>query len=80
MGMDFRSVPPKDLQPDQELLSTAIEIARETGAKITITEDIDSGVKGCDFLCTDVWVSMGEAEEVWKERITQLPPIRLIVR
>ena len=77
MGMDFRSVSPKDLQPDQELLSTAIEIAKETGARITITEDIDSGVKGCDFLCTDVWVSMGEPEEVWKKRIAQLLPYQI---
>ncbi len=77
MGMDFRSVSPKDLQPDQELTATAIEIAKETGAEITITEDIDSGVKGCDFLCTDVWVSMGEAEEVWKERIAQLLPYQI---
>ncbi len=77
MGMDFRSVSPKDLQPDQELAATAIEIAKETGAGITITEDIDRGVKGCDFLCTDVWVSMGEAEEVWKERIAQLLPYQI---
>lgn len=72
MGMDFRSVSPQSLQPDQGLVSTALSIAKETGAKITITENIESGVKGCDFLCTDVWVSMGEPEEVWKERINQL--------
>ena len=77
MGMDFRSVSPKDLQPDQELAATAIEIAKETGARITITEDTESGVKDCDFLCTDVWVSMGEAEEVWKERIAQLRPYQV---
>lgn len=77
MGMDFRSVSPKDLQPDEELLSTANEIARETGARITIKEDIDSGVRDCDFLCTDVWVSMGEGEEVWKERIDQLLPYQI---
>ena len=59
------------------MLSTAIEIAKETGARITITEDIDSGVKGCDFLCTDVWVSMGEPEEVWKKRIAQLLPYQI---
>lgn len=77
MGMDFRSVSPGNLQPDQELVATAVDIAKETGAKITITEDIDNGVKGCDFLCTDVWVSMGEAEDVWKERIGQLFPYQI---
>lgn len=77
MGMDFRSVSPVSLQPDPELVATALEIAKESGARITITEDIDSGVKGCDFLCTDVWVSMGEPEDVWKERITQLLPYQV---
>jgi ornithine carbamoyltransferase len=77
MGMDFRSISPGNLQPAQELASTAVEIAKETGAKITITEDIDSGVKDCDFLCTDVWVSMGEPENVWKERIAQLLPYQI---
>ena len=77
MGMDFRLISPGNLQPAQELASTAVEIAKETGAKITITEDIDSGVKDCDFLCTDVWVSMGEPEGVWKERISQLLPYQI---
>jgi len=77
MGMDFRSVSPANLQPDQKLVATALEIAKETGARITITDDIDSGVKGCDFLCTDVWVSMGEPEEVWKERIAALLPYQV---
>jgi len=77
MGMDFRSVSPKGLQPDQTLVSKTLAIAKETGAKITITENIDSGVKNCDFLCTDVWVSMGEPEEVWKERIAQLRPYQI---
>ena len=77
MEMDFRAVSPKDLQPDKALVSTALSIAEETGAKITVTEDIYRGVKGCDFLCTDVWVSMGEPEEVWKERIAQLRPYQV---
>lgn len=77
MGMDFRSISPGDLQPDRELVSTAVEIAKETGAQITISEDIDSGVKDCDFLCTDVWVSMGESENIWKERIAQLLPYQI---
>jgi ornithine carbamoyltransferase len=77
MGMDFRSVAPKKVQPDRELVTRAQEIARDTGARITITEDLAGGVKGCDFLCTDVWVSMGEAEEVWKERIDLLKPYQV---
>jgi ornithine carbamoyltransferase len=72
MGMDYRSVAPKSVQPDEKLIEKAKEIAGDTGANIVITEDIDKGVKGCDFLCTDVWVSMGEAESVWKERIELL--------
>ena len=72
MGMDFRSVAPAEVQPDKDLVSQAKKIAEETGAKITITDDLDKGVKGCDFLCTDVWVSMGEPEDVWKERIELL--------
>jgi ornithine carbamoyltransferase len=72
MGMDFRSVAPKSVQPHQELVAKAQEIAEQTGAKITLTDYLDSGVKDCDFLCTDVWVSMGEPEEVWEERINLL--------
>jgi len=77
MGIDFRSVSPGNLQPGQHLVSTALEIAKETGAKITITEDIAAGVKNCDFLCTDVWVSMGEPENVWKERVSTLLPYQV---
>lgn len=77
MGMDFRSVAPKSVQPHQKLVADVQEIAKQTGAKITITDDLDSGVKGCDFLCTDVWVSMGEPEEVWKERISLLKPYQV---
>ncbi len=72
MGMDFRSVAPKAVQPSAELVAQCKEIAKETGAKITVTEDVAEGVKDCDFLYTDVWVSMGEADEVWKERIELL--------
>ncbi|MBW1677861.1 MAG: ornithine carbamoyltransferase [Deltaproteobacteria bacterium] len=77
MGMDFRSVAPKSVQPNAELVSKAKKIAEESGAKITITDDLESGVKGCDFLCTDVWVSMGEPEDVWKERIALLKPYQI---
>jgi len=77
MGMDFRSVAPKNVQPDKDLVSQAKKIATETGAKIMITDDPGQGVKGCDFLCTDVWVSMGEPEDVWKNRIEMLQPYQV---
>jgi ornithine carbamoyltransferase len=77
MGMDFRSVAPKSVQPNAELVSKAKKTAEQTGAKITITDDLESGVKGCDFLYTDVWVSMGEPEDVWKERIALLKPYQI---
>jgi ornithine carbamoyltransferase len=77
MGMDFRSVAPTSVQPHRDLAAQAHEIARQTGARITITDDLDSGVKDCDFLCTDVWVSMGEPEEVWEERIELLKPYQV---
>lgn len=77
MGMDFRSVAPKSVHPDKKLVSRAQEIAKDTGAKIKITDDLDSGVKGCDFLYTDVWVSMGESQDVWKERIELLKPYQV---
>ena len=77
MGMDFRSVAPKAVQPTAELVAQAMEIAKETGAKITVTDNVEEGVKGCDFLYTDVWVSMGEADEVWKERIELLKPYQV---
>jgi len=77
MGMDFRVVAPKSVQPNPQLVETALGIAKETGAKITLTEDLDSGVKGCDFIETDVWVSMGEAASVWEERIKLLKPYQV---
>jgi ornithine carbamoyltransferase len=77
MGMDFRAIAPKSLQPDAKLAATAMDIAGLTGADILITDDIDAGVKGCDFLYTDVWVSMGEADNVWKERIKLLQPYQI---
>ncbi len=77
MGMDVRIVAPKALQPARELVDQCLEIARETGARITITDDPQAGVKGCDFLYTDVWVSMGEPDAVWKERIGLLKPFQV---
>jgi len=58
-------------------VALAKKIAKHTGAKITITDNLDSGVKGCDFLYTDVWVSMGEPEKVWQERIKLLKPYQV---
>lgn len=76
MGMDFRSVAPTSLQP-AGLVTTAREIAKETGATITLTDDVAEGVAGCDFIATDVWVSMGESEEVWAHRIELLEPYQV---
>ena len=77
MGMDVRIVAPKALQPAKELVDKCMEIAKETGARITITDNPQEGVKGCDFLYTDVWVSMGEPAEVWAERIAMLKPYQV---
>ena len=77
MGMDVRIVAPKALQPSADLVSKCQEIAKETGARITITDDVDKGVKGCDFVYTDIWVSMGEPDSVWKERIDMLMPYQV---
>ncbi len=72
LGMDVRLVGPDSLQPDPELLEQCQNIAKETGARITFTNDVKKGVEGCDFLYTDVWVSMGEPYSVWEERIKLL--------
>ena len=77
MGMDFRAAAPKACWPAEELVAKCREIAKETGAKITLTESVEEGVKGCDFLYTDVWVSMGEPDTVWAERIKLLTPYRV---
>ena len=77
MGMDFRSIAPKSVQTNPELVAKATEIAKGTGARITISDDPAEGIKGCDFLCTDVWVSMGEPDEVWQERIELLQPYQI---
>jgi len=77
MGMDVRIVAPKALQPSADLIAQCQEIAKETGARITITDDVDKGVKGCDFIYTDIWVSMGEPDSVWKERIDMLMPYQV---
>src|SRR4051795_3527629 len=69
LGMDVRIVAPRHLWPDDELISTARALAQRTGARTNLTEDVAEGVRGADFLMTDVWVSMGEAASVWAERI-----------
>ncbi|MCE7631007.1 ornithine carbamoyltransferase subunit F, partial [Vibrio fluvialis] len=77
MGMDIRLVAPKQFWPTEELVATCREIAKETGGKITLTDDVQEGVIGCDFLYTDVWVSMGEAKEAWAERINLMLPYQV---
>jgi ornithine carbamoyltransferase len=77
MGMDYRAVAPKSLWPNEDLVKQLREIAKQTGATITLSEDPAEGVKGCDFLYTDVWVSMGEPKELWAERIKLLKPYQV---
>ncbi len=77
MGMDFRAVAPRECQPSESLVEQCREIAAQTGAKITVTDNVDKGVRGVDFLYTDVWVSMGEPEEVWEERTRLLRPYQV---
>jgi ornithine carbamoyltransferase len=77
MGMDFRIISPKHLFPEADLVAKCNEVAKETGAKITITENVAEGVKDADVLYTDVWVSMGESAEVWEERINTLKPYQI---
>ncbi|MBD5641350.1 MAG: ornithine carbamoyltransferase [Desulfovibrio sp.] len=77
LGVDFRSVAPREFWTDDAIYMQALEIASSTGAKITRTENIEAGVDGCDYVYTDVWVSMGEPEDVWGERIAKLTPYRV---
>ena len=77
LGMDVRLVAPKELWPHQELVDECHAIGQETGARITLTDSIPDGVRGADFLYTDVWVSMGEPKEVWAERIRLLSPYQV---
>jgi ornithine carbamoyltransferase len=77
LGMDFRAAAPKQCQPDNELQIQCKEIAKQTGAAITVTENVGEAVKNCDFLYTDVWVSMGEPDDVWAERIKLLLPYQI---
>ncbi|WP_417539161.1 ornithine carbamoyltransferase [Marinobacter sp.] len=77
MGMDVRLCAPKECWPKQSIQDEARAIAQETGARITITEDVDAAVAGVDFVYTDVWVSMGEPKEKWGERIKLLMPYQV---
>jgi ornithine carbamoyltransferase len=77
LGMDVRIAAPRSLWPSSEILALARGFAAESGASITVTEDVREAVAGCDFLMTDVWVSMGEPKEVWAERIELLRPYQV---
>jgi ornithine carbamoyltransferase len=77
LGMDVRLAAPEALWPEDELVATCRKIADETGARLTLTESVDEGVEGADYLHTDVWVSMGEPKEVWDERIQLLKPYQI---
>ncbi|KGQ28764.1 ornithine carbamoyltransferase [Gallibacterium anatis] len=77
MGLDLRLVGPKQFFPEQKLLDEVAEMAKQTGAKITCTEDVEAGIKDVDFIYTDIWVSMGEPESAWAERIELMKPYQV---
>lgn len=77
MGMDVRLCAPKENLPDDKLVEQCMKIADSSGATITLTSNVEEGVKNVDFLYTDVWVSMGEPAEVWEERIKLLKPYQV---
>src|SRR5436190_3744143 len=77
LGMDVRLAAPKALWPDPALVEKARDIASDTGARLTVTEDPREAVSGVDFIHTDVWVSMGEADSVWSDRIEHLMPYQV---
>lgn len=77
LGLDFRAVGPKSLMPSKELVEKCLEVCKETSGKITLTESVEEGVKDVDVVVTDVWVSMGEPDSVWKERIEMLLPYQV---
>ena len=77
LGMDVRLCAPRELWPNEDLVATCRSIAAETGARITLTDDPAEGVKGVDYLHTDVWVSMGEDPSVWEERVRLLTPYQV---
>ncbi|MEA9391933.1 ornithine carbamoyltransferase [Acerihabitans sp. TG2] len=77
MGMDIRLISPASYRPQDDLVAQCRAIAAQTGAKITLTEYVDEGVAGVDFLYTDVWVSMGEAKSAWAERVALMKPYQV---
>lgn len=77
MGMDVRIGAPKSLQPSAELFAKVQQIAQQTGAKVLLTDNPKEAVQGVDFVHTDIWVSMGEPEEAWRERIDLLKPFQV---
>ncbi|WGX75394.1 ornithine carbamoyltransferase [Paraclostridium bifermentans] len=77
MGLNFTACPPKELFPADELVAECKEIAKENGCTITLTEDVMAGTKNADVIYTDVWVSMGEPDEVWEARIKELKPFQV---
>jgi ornithine carbamoyltransferase len=77
MGMDLRIVAPKPVRPRDDFLAASLAIAARTGSRITVTGDVGEGVRGVDVIYTDVWVSMGEPESAWDERISFLRPYQV---
>ena len=77
LGMDFVACTSKNYFPDAELVSYCKEIAKETGGSVTLTDQVEEGTKDADVIYTDVWVSMGEPEEVWESRIKELMPYQV---
>jgi ornithine carbamoyltransferase len=77
LGLDIRIVAPRELWPAEEVQAAAKRLADRSGARITLTEDVAEGVRGVDFLYTDVWVSMGEPKKVWAERVELLRPYQV---
>ncbi|MFJ3089441.1 ornithine carbamoyltransferase [Streptomyces sp. NPDC086838] len=74
LGMDVRIVAPRAYWPAETVVAEARALAEKSGARVTLTEDVPEGVRGADFVATDVWVSMGEPKEVWDTRIAALTP------
>ncbi len=77
LGMDVRIAAPRSLWPAEDLVASAREFAAASGGQVTLTDDVEEAVRGCDVLLTDVWVSMGESDEVWAERIELLTPYQI---
>ncbi|MFI5063716.1 MAG: ornithine carbamoyltransferase [Streptosporangiales bacterium] len=77
MGSDVRLAGPRELQPPKDIIAAAEDIARQTGARITVTDSVAQAVAGADFIHTDVWVSMGEPKDIWEQRVRLLAPYQV---